>query len=203
MEIVVGIIGLLGLCLILYVAYRYFKVRRENNKMNELRNERIKPLFQKLEGGIYVSPDEVYPYAANILSREDTFTLLQHFKQEGLFPAEFNTIVKAAESRLANWLEFPTELGKCPDEIEFVKQVTILFNNNEDEKIYYQVFRFKTHAPHWAANDGWIMGVTGPYFDDMPAYGCAMAFSRFVVEEKTSPEQEAQWMHDNIANRVG
>lgn len=201
MEIVVGIIGLLGLCLILYVAYRYFKVRREHNKMNELRNERIKPLYQKLENSIYISPDEVYAYAANILSREDTYTLLQVYKQESLFPAEFNTVIKAAESRLANWLEFPTELGKCPDEMEFVKQVTILFNNNEEEKTYYQVFRFKTHAPHWAANDGWIMGVAGPYFDDTPAYGGAMAFSRFVVEGNTTPEQEAQWMHDNIANR--
>lgn len=48
-----------------------------------------------------------------------------------------------------------------------------------------------------------VMGVAGPYFDDMPAYGRAMAFSRFVVEGNTTPEQEAQWMHDNIANRVG
>jgi hypothetical protein len=110
------------------------------------------------------------------------------------------TIEKGAESNLANWLEFPTELDACPDEIEHVERVTIPFD--KENNVHFHVFKFRINEPHWAAKDGWMLGVTGPYFDDSEAYDHpAATFSRFRKVEAVSPEEEANWVYNNIAKR--
>jgi hypothetical protein len=114
-----------------------------------------------------------------------------------LFPDIFNTIEKGAETDLANWLEFPTELDACPDEIELEEKVIIDFDG---DNLCYYVFKFRTYEPHWAAKDGWILGVAGPYFDYSKPYDFVSVFSRFTSKQgEISPKEEAKWVHDNIA----
>lgn len=79
-----------------------------------------------------------------------------------LFPEEFCTQGALAESDMVNWLTFPTELGRAPDEIELMD--VIGFETKAEEGcVDYYLFRFRTHEPHWAAEQGWLAGVSGPF----------------------------------------
>ncbi len=202
MNIVVITIGLIVLIVAAFVIYRLVAVNRQNSKLLKERFERIKPLYDKLESNQTVTLLDVYPFAKNLSTREMAFRLLNDHNKADLFPAEFFSLVKGAESNLANWLEFPTELGACPDEIEHIKRVTIDFDGQNND-VHYEVFKYKVNEPHWAAKDGWILGVVGPFFDDSKPYDQpAATFSRVgSTLDKVSPDEEAKWVHENISMR--
>ena len=200
MEIIGIIVGLIIFAIVLFVIYRALKVKRQNNALNQARFERVRPLYAKLEKGEYIDPSFVLPFANDILSRNDAFQLLKGKGKEGLFPEELCTIERGAESVLANWLEFPTELNCRPDEMQYVKRVSIDFD--DVNKVYYHVFQFKTYEPHWAAKNGWMLGVTGPYFDDSKPYDhSSSTFSRLSEANVVSADEEAKWVHENISKR--
>jgi hypothetical protein len=176
-------------------------VNTQSQKLASERFERIKPLLVKFDGGQAISADEVKPFAFGLGTREATYELLKEKNSLNLFPAELLTIEKGAEANLATWLEFPTELDAIPDEMEHIKRVTIPFD--KENNVYYHVFKFRTNEPHWAAKDGWMMGVVGPYFDDSKPYDFPGAtFSRLSSLVGTiTPEEEAKWVHENISMR--
>jgi len=178
------------------------KVKRQSKKLNEARFERIKPLYDKLESGQDISAEEVLPFAENLLTRDNTFRLLREKNKLDLFPQSYISIEKGGESALAVWLEFPTELDACPDEIEHIKRVTFDFDG-KGNFVHYEVYKYRVNAPHWASSDGWILGVVGPFFDDSKPYDSARAtFSRVIsTVDKISPEEEAKWVHENISMR--
>lgn len=162
------------------------------------RFSRIQPLYDKLKSGHELSIEEVFPYAQNMWTREITYQLLKAYQKTALFPKEFYTIVKGAESNLVDWLMFPTELGACPDEIEYIKRLSI--NIEENHFVHYEVFRYCINEPHWASKNGWMLGVVGPYFDDSNPYDVVPStFSRFSPIDKISPEEEVKWVHAHIA----
>jgi hypothetical protein len=198
MKIVFIIIGIIVLAIIIFVIYRIKTVNNQSKKINETRFERIKPIFEKLNEGENITELEILPYAKNLITRESTYRLLEEKNKTELFPKEFYTIEKGAESNLANWLEFPTELDGCPDEMELVKRVTIDFDDNN---VYYYVFKFRINEPHWASKDGWMLGVVGPYFEDSKPYDFPHAtFSRLNSKfDKVKAEDEAKWVHENIS----
>ncbi len=202
MKIVFIIIGLIVLAIAVFAIYRLVTVKRQNNKLNAERFDRVKELFDKLESGQEITENDVLPFAKNILTRQTAFQLLADHDKTNLFPKEFNNLISGAESNLANWLEFPTELDACPDEIEHIKRVTIDFDG-QNNYVHYEVFKCRVNELHWAAKDGWFLGVVGPYFDDSKPYDFPHAtFSRISSTlDKVSPEEEAKWVHDNIANR--
>ena len=37
--------------------------------------------------------------------------------------------------------------------------------DESDQPVRYYVFRFRTNPPHWAAKDGWMAAVAGPFGD--------------------------------------
>ena len=65
--------------------------------------------------------------------------------------------ISVAEGELARWLSEVTELGRPPDEMEFVATVTA--HDRPSELLH--VFRFRVNAPHWSAGRGWMVGVGG------------------------------------------
>jgi hypothetical protein len=165
----------------------------------------VQSLFDRLETGEPVNQSEVYEYAKNVLTREATFLLLRSRNLIDLFPREFYTMEKAAESNLANWLEFPTELGACPDEIEFLKKVVIDLDE-QNSFVHYYVYRFKVYPPHWASGKGWMTGVVGPYFENSNPYDHPNStFSRLHerIPDLVFPEEEAKWVHRNISLPFG
>ncbi len=202
MKIFLIIGGFLVLGIVSFAVYRLITVRRKNKKLNAERFERVKELYDKLEQGQPVSTQDVLPFAQNLLTRETTYQLLADHCKADLFPKEYFSIVKGAESNLANWLEFPTELDACPDEMEHIKRVTFDFDG-QNNFVHYEVFKYRVDEPHWAAKDGWILGVVGPYFDDSKPYDFPHStFSRASSTlEKVTPDEEAKWVHENISNR--
>ncbi|MCC8358933.1 hypothetical protein [Salinimicrobium sediminilitoris] len=198
MKIVFIIIGIVVLLIIVFMIYRYFAFRKESAETHKLRFERIHPLYENLENGNDLNEEEVLKYAQDNKTREVTYQILSEHNKAELFPKEFLTIESGAESNLVNWLEFPTELDKAPDDIKHLKRVTIKFDGND---VYYHVFRYMTNEPHWASKNGWMLGVVGPYFDDSKPYDFpAATFSRCSSKVgEIEPEDEAKWVHENIA----
>ncbi|HXL57545.1 MAG TPA: helix-turn-helix domain-containing protein [Chitinophagaceae bacterium] len=93
-------------------------------------------------------------------------------------------------------LEYPAELDTIPSKIEFVTKEII---QEADTTFTYYVFKFKTDPPHWAAEDGWMIGCVGPYrkFDNPYAWPKG-TFSRFNHIDSVSTKEEAIWCHDHV-----
>jgi hypothetical protein len=200
--IVFIVIGFIVLAIVIFVIYRTWSVKKQNRKLNEQRFERIKPLYEKLESRQFITTEDILPYARNLLTREVVFQLLREHNKTDIFPKEYFTLIKGAENNLANWLEFPTELDACPDEIEHVRRVTFDFDG-QNNFVHYEVFKYRVDEPHWAAKNGWILGIVGPYFDDSKPYDFPHAtFSRVnSTLNEITPDEEAKWVHDNISKR--
>ena len=78
-----------------------------------------------------------------------------------LFPAECATEEYLAKSDLVRWLTYPTELGKAPDEIEYIGKTKKLF-----AKEVFHVFKYRSNSDTlgedrknkwligWSSNDG-------------------------------------------------
>lgn len=198
MKIAFIVIGIIVLFIILFMIYRYFAFKKESAQNHKLRFERIKLLQEKLEQGEEIKKEEVFEYAKNNKTRELTYQILSEHNKTELFPKEYVTIESGAESKLVNWLEFPTELDKAPDDIKHLEKVKIEFDGNN---VFYHVFKYMTIKPHWAAENGWMLGVVGPYFDDSKPYDFpAATFSRCSSKlGEVQPEEEAKWVHENIA----
>ncbi|WP_244228711.1 hypothetical protein [Mucilaginibacter endophyticus] len=202
MDITTLIVITIIVFIIAFAAFRLFDVKKKKQKLELERSARILPLYKKAETAVGLTAEDVLPFAQNLLTRYDTFLYLRELDQLNLFPQEYYTIVKGAESSLAQWLEFPTELDACPDEIEHIKRVTIDLNGRNNF-IHYEVFKFRVTPPHQAAESGWILGVVGPFFDDSKPYDFpAATFSRISsTVDKVTPEEEVKWVHENIAMR--
>jgi hypothetical protein len=84
-------------------------------------------------------------------------------------------------------------LGQAPDEIEFIKMITL------GEGIDYYVFKYRSQLPRWAKQLQWMVGVSGPYNLNSGPYDVpARVFSRFNSLETISLETEVEWVHKNI-----
>ncbi len=191
-------------CLMLlgaFALYRLYMNKRLNTVLNQQRIARVQPLLTKLTSGEKLSSAIIYPYAKNVETRLLTYSLLTKHEKGNLFPAEFNTVTKAAEAYLVNWLEFPTEFGACPDEIDYLNRFPV---TTEQDELYYEVFKFKYNAPHWAAENAWIIGVVGPYYAESTAFEYPTAiFGRAnSTVSTTTPEAEVAWVHENFVTKA-
>ena len=66
---------------------------------------------------------------------------LTHYGQAGLFPAELANEEYLAKSDLVHWLCYPTELGREPDEIEYIGKIKYFF-----KKEVYHVFKYRSDS---------------------------------------------------------
>jgi len=175
--------------------YRDSYVKRKFRKQITERYGIVAPLIQKLDAGHSITKAEVLTMVKDPALRHGVFRVLEAYKRNDLFPSEYFTREKGAEGFLVNWLEFPTELGIPPDEIEFLTLITV----RESENIDYYVFRYKTKLKLTLGKVDWMIGVSGPYYNHSDPYDIPhRVFSRFNSTDNISPEQEVQWVHDNI-----
>ncbi len=196
--------------IILFAAYRILKTRRGLTVYHTKREQRMKPLEETLEK---LTSEDVYTFADDIATRWDTYDLLRKHGLTEFFPEEFNTVERAAEGKLVSWLELPNELGAVPDLIEHVENVTIAVEKKwfGEKDLVYRVFRFRIYEPHWAARNGWMRGVVGPYSTTAEPYDWpAVTFSRLNMDHEweesgelpeVAPQEEALWVHENITVR--
>ncbi|MCT3950056.1 DUF4303 domain-containing protein [Elizabethkingia anophelis] len=159
----------------------------------------IQELQNLLDSDKTITEQDVYPFTVKPSTRELTYQLLDEYNKTDLFPKEFYTIEKAAESNLVNWLVYPTELNAFPDELEYLQRISIN-SDEDDDAFHYEVFRYRINEPHWAAENGWMLGVVGPYYNESLPYDYpAATFSRTdSTTDKVTPEDEALWVHQNI-----
>ena len=119
--------------------------------------------FYALESLLAMGKD-VPADAVDALARDLTYAAMTHHVlkthgKEGLFPAELADEIYLAKSDLVHWLTYPTELGKEPDEIEFLGKTKV-------KKETFHIFRFQSDSKNlsddlvgkwligWSSDDG-------------------------------------------------
>lgn len=105
-----------------------------------------------------VAPERLELVARDAVARVD---LYEGFMAEGVLtevPELFDDKVSMAEAELVRWLSAPTELGRHPDEIEYLGPYTVV---TDDGPEVLHLFRFRMRAPHWSSNRGWLVGAAG------------------------------------------
>ncbi len=143
----------------------------------------------------------LFDIAASPEVRNHFYEELVKLSKSSLFPETFRTQAAFAESDMVHWLLFPSELGRVPDEIELM-YIASFDTQTEDGSIDYYVFRFRTLEPDWAAKDGWMAGVSGPFLrKDVPStrsYG--ETFSRFEAWDSKTPEEHLAEIRETLKN---
>ena len=96
--------------------------------------------------------------ARDLIYADRTYSALKNYGKQHLFPKEFTGEEYLAKSDLVHWLTFPTELGKEPDEIEYIGKITWLFR-----KDVYHVFRFRSDSDTLGDDlkNKWLIGWSG------------------------------------------
>ena len=168
---------------------RVEKVLRE---AMEYKDPRLKhfAIVSLLRLGKPVEKKHVEDVARHAEMRNWLYIDLKRLGQSSLFPETYKTQQAFAEADMVNWLVYPTELNRVPDEIELMKVATV--DTGLPDGIYdYYLFRFRTKPPHWAAKDGWIAGVSGPYLrkDQPTTEALGDTFSSFTKWDAKTPDE--------------
>jgi hypothetical protein len=155
---------------------------------------RIAPVTEALERGDTPAAESLLSFAKDRVTRKVLYdSLAEHDKVE-LFPQEHRTWEAFAEADLVAWLCHPNELGAPPDEIELTMQLPAPGDAEGPNR--YFLLRFRTHPPHWAAGDGWMAGVAGPYdVEKEPEPHALGTFSRFGAYDSRRPEEHVEATH--------
>ena len=99
----------------------------------------------------------LYDLATDMEYASLTYGLLKRYRKAKLFPSEYAYAEYLAQSDFIRWLTHPSELGKLPDEIEYVGQV-------RKGGVYY-VFRFRSDSENLSdeLRGEWLIGWSGPH----------------------------------------
>lgn len=105
--------------------------------------------------------------------------------------------IGVAEGRLVKWLADPLELGRAPDEVEFVElswEPELDPSSGTDdaalavEPVY--LFRFRVYAPHWSSARGWMIGASAP----------SLASSCYRAEDELDLAGHVRAIRDSLAD---
>ena len=110
-------------------------------------------------GGL-VGHDRLSVIALDAHARAELSAGLAGLDRSDLLPARFATARAAAEADMVRWLVESSEIGRAPDEIEWLGSV------DDYRDVPLEALRFRYRAPHWAAPRGWMVGASGPYGPD-------------------------------------
>jgi hypothetical protein len=191
------VLAIVVAAIILLVAWLYYRAVAGGRRAYKALADRIAPVTNALVKGEVPSEDLLRRFAADRETRKVLFETLESFDRIGLFPAEFLTWELLAEADLVAWLAHPNELGSVPPEIELLARVPEPGNASADAA--YFIFRFRVHEPHWAAKNGWLAGVAGPYSTSgTPTAGGRGTFSRFEPAERHTPEEHVALAHQAV-----
>jgi hypothetical protein len=113
--------------------------------------------------GASVAPERIDLIARDPVARADLYDGL---RAGGVLAALPRTVDEVAvrEAMLARWLSEVTELGRAPDEMEFVGTTSGPSRpGGPDADAVLFGFRFRVRVPHWSSAKGWMIGVAGPW----------------------------------------
>jgi hypothetical protein len=188
-AIIAGILVALG---VVFIIWRRTSVARGMKQRDEELLVRLDPIAKRIESGQSVSPGEIETIAARPEIRFMLFAMLREMKRPELLPTNYCSSVAQGESALVHWMMHPNELQAAPEAIELVETVKRTVDGREAD---FHVYRYKMPAGHWAAKDGWILGLAGPMkqgaepYSEMPG-----AFSRGSdIDGKVKPSELVDW----------
>jgi hypothetical protein len=183
-----------------FIVWRWTSVARGARKRDEKLATRIDPIGKKLDAGESVSTGEVEAMAARPEVRHMLFTALRQMGRSELVPSNYSSSVAQGESALAYWLMHPNELQDAPESIELVETIKRAINGQDAD---FHVYRFRMTTGHWAAKEGWLLGLAGPMptaaepYSNMPG-----AFSRAGdIEGKVKPAELVDWYVDMLCRK--
>ena len=103
-------------------------------------------------------------------------------------------MIAIGKARMIEWLEFPTELGTAPDELEYLEAFEV-----EDGDGVGQVLamRFRMHEPGDFAE--WMVGIVGPLRpDDENGYRTWVTFSKFAAQDSAPLDELVDSILDTV-----
>jgi hypothetical protein len=186
-------VGVVAALIIAFIWWRYTSVGRGARQVDEIVEKELEPLERVL---VFkerpVTGEEVAALARKPQLRPMLYGLLKHYERLDLFPREYTTQEAQAAGQLAYWMMHPNELEDAPKEMELVESITRQVKGIE---VRFFVFRYRMAEGHWAAKDGWLLGVAGPYpEDEVPYSGLAGAFSRCADKYgEVKPSELVDW----------
>lgn len=135
-----------------------------NDKIVDLLYEIIKKGFSNITfyavktlilAGKEISADIIVSLAHNLEYAKLTYELLSDVQRKTYFPTECSSPEYLAKSDMVRWLMYPTELGKAPDDIEFIGKITYLFKKDK-----YYVFKYRSDSDTLSDNlkNKWLIG---------------------------------------------
>lgn len=140
--------------------------------------------------GVAVAPERIGLIARDPAARVDLSDSWPDIALEAS-PGDATTLelfspVSLAEGELVRWLGEVTELGRAPDELEYV--TTVPSPARPADRLH--VFRFRMRSPHWSAARGWMLAIGGAH-----TYTCYTAEDEGTVEEQVTAMLSAlaQW----------
>ena len=192
LKIVAIVAGVIVVLLLAFIVWRLTSVGRGMRQRDEKLLVRLDPIAKKIETGQAVSSEEIETLAARPEFRFMLFAMLREMRRPELFPSKYSSSVAQGESALAYWMMHPNELQDAPEAIELVETITRPIDGQESD---FHVYRYKMPAGHWAAKDGWILGLAGPMKRDVGPYSERPgAFSRVGdIDGKVKPSELVDW----------
>ena len=140
-----------------------------------------------LSTGEKVSDEVIVTLAKDIVHANLTYGLLERYRMTDRFPADLRDPVYLAGSDLVHWLTYPTELGKEPDEIEFLGQT-------KKKGEIFHIFRYKSDS-HNLGDDlkgVWLIGWSGS------DGGTFSNFDKYADYEKKTPEKTVKYIRRKL-----
>ncbi len=199
MKVFLIVVGSVIALIVLFIVWRLIATFRATGTRNRLIDEQMAPIVEKLKAGREPNESELLSYAIRPDTRRALHEALVEHDRESLFPKEYMTPEAAAEADMVFWLLHPNELGSVPDSIELTTRVK---REREGMDLEYFVYRFRMNEPHWAAKDGWTVGVSGPYLKDAPLYSWAPGtFSTFEKYDEKTPEEHVNRVHEAMEKK--
>jgi hypothetical protein len=200
MKVILIVIGSVIALIAVFIVWRLIATFRATDRRNRLIIEQIAPIVELLKAGKSPAEAELLRYAARSDTRRALYEALEPMGKESLFPSQYMTLEAAAEADMVFWLLHPNELGSVPDSIELMARVK---RQHEGMDLEYFVYRFRMLEPHWLAQDGWTVGISGPYLENAALYAWAAGtFSTFEKYDSKTPEEHVDWLHATM-NRKG
>ncbi len=113
----------------------------------------------------------------------DLYRALFHHGKAERFPKELITSEYFAESDLVHWLTYPTELGKAPDEIEYIGSTKV-------KKETFYVFRYRSDSENLSEDrrNQWLIGWSGDQG------GTFSHFDLYAPCEQKTPEKTVKYI---------
>jgi hypothetical protein len=186
------VLGIIVGIAVAFIVWRWMSVARGASRRDHKLISRIEPIGKRIDAGEPVSPEEIAVLASRPEIRHMLFSALRQMKKADLLPTSYSSSAAQGESALAYWMMHPNELQDAPEAIELVETIKRPVDGRDSD---FHVYRYRMAAGHWAAKDGWILGVAGPMLlSDEPYSSMPGAFSRAGdIEGKTTPTELVDW----------